>query len=163
MIIFQTSKPFSAGPKYRGCYIVAIDGTGVSTYSHKHCEYCLHKKSGSGVVTWSHNVLEAKLLTPTGLSLSIATEWISIEGRANYQKQDCEQAAFKRLSIKIKKMFPRLPIIIIADGLYPTQGFFDICKRNNWHYVVTRMGICGCFRRKLRLKEGLYQTKRESL
>lgn len=123
--------------KYRGCYIVAIDGTGVSTYSHKHCEYCLHKKSGSGVVTWSHNVLEAKLLTPTGLSLSIATEWISNEGRANYQKQDCEQAAFKRLSIKIKKMFPRLPIIIIADGLYPTQGFFDICKRNNWHYVVT--------------------------
>lgn len=83
--------------KYRGCYIVAIDGTGVSTYSHKHCEYCLHKKSGSGVVTWSHNVLEAKFLTLTGLSLSIASEWISNEGRANYQKQDCEQAAFKRL------------------------------------------------------------------
>src|SRR5690554_8218690 len=111
MIIFQTSKPFSAGPKYRGCYIVAIDGTGVSTYSHKHCEYCLHKKSGSGVVTWSHNVLEASFLSPTGQSCSLASRWKVNEGEQTNQTQDCRKAAFSRQSIKIKKMFQDLPRI----------------------------------------------------
>jgi hypothetical protein len=30
-----------------------------------------------------------------------------------------------------------LPILILADGLYPYEGFFAICKANQWHYIVT--------------------------
>ena len=36
-------------------------------------------------------------------------------------KQDCESKAFTRLAEKIKKKFPRLPIVITADGLYVSQ------------------------------------------
>lgn len=122
--------------KFRGYYVVAIDGTGVATFNNRHCDSCLTKTSKNGVTTYHHNVLEAKLLTPSGLSLSMATEWISNEGKDEYQKQDCEREAFKRLSKKLKKLYPRLPMVITVDGLYPWDGFFTICQQNKWKYIV---------------------------
>jgi len=118
-------------------YIIAIDGTGVSSYDYKHCDCCLKKTSKNGVITYFHNVLEAKLVTSNGLSISLATEWISNEGKEEYDKQDCELNAFKRLAVKIKHFFPRLPILITADGLYPNQYFFEICINNGWDFIVT--------------------------
>ena len=125
------------GSKFRGHYIVAIDATGIASFKEKHCDSCLSKTSKKGVTTYFHNVLEAKILTSTGLSLSIATEWICNEGKTQYEKQDCEREAFKRLSKKLKKHYPRLPMVIVADGLYPWDGFFEICNNNNWKYIVT--------------------------
>ena len=115
--------------------MVAIDGTGVATFN-KHRDSCLYKTSKNDVTTYHQNVLEAKLLTPSGLSLSMATEWISNEGKDEYQKQDCEREAFKRLAKKLKKLYPRLPIVITVDGLYPWDGFFTICQQNRWKYIV---------------------------
>jgi hypothetical protein len=122
--------------RYQGKYIVALDGTGIASYDEP-CEGCITKTSKTGKVTYFHNVLEAKLLTASGLSLSMASEYIHNEGKANFVKQDCELKAFKRLAVTLKANFPRLPIIIVVDGLYPVQGFFDICKQNGWDYVVT--------------------------
>jgi hypothetical protein len=45
--------------------------------------------------------------------------------------------AFKRLAAKLKKQFPRLPICITADGLYPNQGFFEQCQHNDWRFIIT--------------------------
>ncbi len=118
-------------------YIIAIDGTGIASFDYRHCDACQTKTSKNGVITYFHNVLEAKLVTSTGLSISLATEWISNEGKTEYEKQDCELKAFKRLAEKIKKYFPRLPILIAADGLYPNQSFFEICKNKDWNFVVT--------------------------
>lgn len=122
--------------KFKGYYIVAIDGTGIASYDSRHCDCSLQKTSKNGITSYFHNVLEAKLLTPSGLSISIATEWISNEGKTEFQKQDCEREAFKRLAKKIKNYYPRLPIAIVADGLYPWDGFFEICNKNNWKYIV---------------------------
>ena len=51
-------------------------------------------------------------------------------------KQDCESKAFVRLAEKIKKRFPRLPIVITADGLYVTQKVLQICKKYHWYYII---------------------------
>ena len=51
-------------------------------------------------------------------------------------KQDCESKAFIRLAEKIKKRFPRLPVIITADGLYVTQRVLQICRNNGWDYII---------------------------
>jgi len=150
MISTLIRKKVIESAKSRGYYIVAIDGTGVASFDKKHCDCCLTKTSKNGVTTWFHNVLEAKLLTPSGLSLSIATEWISNEGKQEYEKQDCEREAFKRIAVKLKQNFPRLPIVILADGLYPWKGFFDICQQNNWKYIVT-------------LKDGSLKTLQEEI
>jgi len=114
---------------------IAIDGTGVVSFDHQHCQKCLHQTSTKGKTTYSHKVLDARLVTPNGFSISIASEWI--ENPEAYNKQDCERKAFTRLAIKLKKAYPRLPLIILADGLYPYEGFFAICKTNQWAYQLT--------------------------
>jgi hypothetical protein len=118
-------------------YLVAVDATGIATFDHKHCDHCLTKTSKSGVVTYFHYVLEAKLVTSTGLSISLASEFIENEPGRDYEKQDCEQKAFVRLAEKIKKYFPRLPVCILGDGLYPNNTVFDICQNNNWQFIIT--------------------------
>lgn len=143
------NKVIEAG-KFRGHYVVAIDGTGIASYKERHCSCCLTKTSKNDVTTYFHNVLEAKLLTQSSLSLSMATEWISNDRKTEYEKQDCEREAFKRLAKKLKKLYPRLPIIITADGLYPWDGFFEICKQNNWKYIVV-------------LKDGSLKTFQEEI
>jgi len=114
---------------------VAIDATGTGSFAHPHCEQCLHQTSKKGKTTYFHNVLEAKLLTPSGFAISIGTEWIANVGE--YDKQDCERKAFIRLAAQLKKAYPRLPICLTADALYPYQRFFEICKTNGWTWVVT--------------------------
>lgn len=118
-------------------YLISIDGTGVSSYDNDYCNECTSKTSKNGVTTYFHNVLEAKLVTHNDMSLSIATEWIRNEQGKEYDKQDCELKAFMRLAKKIKKAYPRMPIVILADGLYANQTFFKICADYGWDFIVT--------------------------
>jgi len=75
------------------------------------------------------------LICACGFSISLATEYIE-NPSGDYDKQDCELKAFRRLTLKLKKMYPRLPVCIVADGLYPNKTFFDICKKNQYKYIV---------------------------
>lgn len=118
-------------------YVVAIDGTGTNSYTQNDAEDSrTHKTSKNGKVTYHHYVVEAKLVTPTGLAISLASEWVANDPGRNFDKQDCEQRAFGRLSEKLKKYFPRLPLCILADGLYPNKTFMQTCQTNGWSYVV---------------------------
>lgn len=118
-------------------YFVAVDATGIHSFDHKHCDKCLTKTSKNGVTTWFHYVLEAKIITSSGLAISLASEFIENDPERNFDKQDCELKAFVRLAQKIKKRFPRLPICILADGLYPNQTVFNICHSNKWLFIIT--------------------------
>lgn len=117
-------------------FIVAVDGTGVMNCAERHCEQCLHQTSKTGKTTYQHQVLEAKLITSSGLAISLATEWIA-NPEGEYDKQDCERKAFARLAAQLKQRYPRLPLCLTADGLYPYQGFFDICQANGWAFIIT--------------------------
>ena len=124
-------------------YIVAIDATGTSSYTQNdEAETRLHKTSKNGKVTYYYHVLEAKLVTPSGLSISLLSEWLANDSEAGYHKQDCEQSAFKRLAKRLKTYFPRLPVCIAADGLYPNEPFMDICQNNTWEYIVVLKDDC---------------------
>ena len=124
--------------RYRDKWLrIAIDGSGMGSYDHKRDDQCLHKTSKKGKETWFHSVLEARLVTPQGFSISIATEWIENPEDGEYDKQDCERKAFTRLADKLKTQYPRLPMLILADGLYPYEGFFAICEANQWAFCVT--------------------------
>ena len=88
-----------------------------------------------GNTSWFHNVLEARLVSSNGFSLSVATEWIE-NSEFGYEKQDCELKAFYRLSEKIKTLFPQLSICIVVDGLYANKALFDRCSQMNWPYII---------------------------
>lgn len=123
-------------------YMVAIDATGLFHRHERHCPHCLIKKSKTGELLYSHNVLEAKLVTESGFALSIASEHIENVGADNFdlsnekQKQDCEINAFKRLAPKIKDAFPQLRICLLCDSLYAAATIMEICKYNDWAHII---------------------------
>ena len=119
-----------------GGLIVAIDGTGVATYQSDPGGGRTSKTYKSGKTRHFDYVLEAKIVTANGLSISVGTAWIENVGE-DYDKQDCEQKAFVRLAAKMKALFPRMRMCIAADGLYPNATFFGICQKNQWDYIVT--------------------------
>ena len=114
-------------------YLVSVDATGIMSFDKRHCEHCLTKTT-KNKTTYFHYVLEAKLVTCDGFCLSLATEWIE-NPKGEFDKQDCERKAFERLAAKLKKQFPRLPICILADGLYPYENAFKICENNDWKFI----------------------------
>ena len=126
-------------PKYRlfgrWC-VVAVDGTGVVSWRERHGEHCRHRTSKSGKTTYFHPVLEAKLSTANGLAISLATAWIA-NPDGEYDKQDGEHKAFVRLAVQLKPPYPRLPLCLTADGLYPSPGFFEICRQQGWAFILT--------------------------
>lgn len=117
-------------------YLVAIDGTGCLVFANKHCDHCLTKKHKSGAITYYHPVLEAKLITRNGMSISIGTEFIENEA-PDVSKQDCELKAFYRLAAKLKKDFPQLPICLLLDGLFANSPVMAICENADWSYLIT--------------------------
>jgi hypothetical protein len=131
------------GFRLLGHVVIVIDGTGFLRFDQRHCPHCLTQKHGDKTV-YLHPVLEAKLVTPEGLCLSAATEFIENPGpiteAAEYTektKQDCELKAFARLARQLKARFPQLRICISGDSIYGCGSFFEICRQNGWAYVVT--------------------------
>jgi hypothetical protein len=116
-------------------YMIAIDGTGHLVFKERHCRHCLTKKKKGKILYYYHPVLDAKLVTENGLSLSIATEFI--ENTDGMKKQDCEINACKRLVKKLKRVFPQLKICLLLDSLYAGKPVFDMCKEYGWKYIIT--------------------------
>lgn len=124
--------------RFCGFLVCAVDATGVLSFKKPHCEFCTHSTSSSGVKTYFHNVLIAKIVTPWGLAVPLAYEFIENPGNGQeYDKQDCEIKAWRRLSEKIRSSFPRLPLNISADGLYADETTFKKCADNGWNFVIT--------------------------
>lgn len=122
--------------RFEGCFRIAIDGVNVLSFPYKHCDKCLVKKHNDKHTTYHHDVLEAKLVTSTGLAFSLISIPIeNIDGE--YDKQDCETKAFYRLTEVLRARFPKLPICLLLDGLYTQQHVFKICEKNNWSFFIT--------------------------
>ena len=128
-------------------WLVLVDGTELdSGYRQKNEHYlerCYNRGTEHEKTKYHRAVLEAKLYLGNGLMVSIGTE--NIENDDDYikykyseeeRKQDCEIKAFKRLVKKIKQAFPRLPICIVADGLYVAENIMDLCESYRWKFII---------------------------
>lgn len=135
--------------RFQRKWLVIVDGTQLYSGSRKLNENCLerHYKNDIGIeiVNYHCDVLEAKIVLGESLIVSIASEFIENNGEdAERQqgmseaekKQDCETKAFIRLAAKLKERFPRLPIIILADSLYASEPVMNLCRSNNWDFII---------------------------
>lgn len=122
--------------RHDGKYVVAVDGTGTHSLDEDYSGTCLSKTSKTGKESYSHAVLEAKLVAPNGFCISLASEWLENNGEGQHDKQDCELAAFKRLADRLKELYPRLPMVIVADALYANAPVMEICKARLWDFVL---------------------------
>ncbi|MGN9146380.1 hypothetical protein ACTNAO_06555 [Clostridium sp. HCP1S3_C6] len=116
---------------------------GLQKKNDNYLERCYNRGTAEEYTRYHRSVLEAKIYFGNSLIASIATE--PIENDAEYStkklsdeeiKQDCESKAFLRLSQKLKKAYPRLPICILADGLYVSEKVINRCKEYNWDYII---------------------------
>ena len=120
-------------------FYVAIDGTGVYNWNESSPEEILDqaitKESHTGRKSYSFQALEAVLVSRNGMSIPLLNEWVANKGEV-YDKQDCEINAFKRLSERLKRFFPRLNICILADGLYSNVVIMNICRQYGWKFIT---------------------------
>ena len=133
--------------KVLGKWLVLVDGSeldeGKTKKNDNYLSRCYNRGEENEYTRYHRSVLEAKIYFGNNLVCSMATE--TIENSAEYNekklteeeiKQDCERKAFVRLAEKIKKRFPRLPVCIVADGLYVSEKVLKICKANRWDYII---------------------------
>ncbi len=119
---------------------VVLDGTGLFHFREKHCDNCLvttvTDEEGKKHKAYYHKVLEAKIIFSDTIVVSLGTEFIENESE-DVKKQDCENAAAKRLLERIKKEYPRLPICVQGDGLYGVEPLMKLCRGQGWKYLFT--------------------------
>lgn len=132
------------GCRLEGRFVVAVDGTGHLCFARRHCEQCLVQRH-KGTTLYLHQVLEAKLVSSSGLALSVGTEFIenpseraSPPPRSEEQrKQDCELTALHRLARTLKRDFPHTPICLSGDSLLACGRAIQLAKDDGWAYIYT--------------------------
>ena len=128
-------------------WLVLVDGSELDEGNTQKNENYLSRSYNKGTenefTKYHRSILEAKIYFGNNLVCSMVTE--TIENTAEYNakklseeeiKQDCESKAFVRLAAKLKKRFPRLPICIVADGLYVSEKVMKICEEYGWDYII---------------------------
>jgi hypothetical protein len=118
-----------------GHFLVVLDGTGQLYFRKRHCPHCL-TKTVDGKTQYYHHVLDAKLVTPEGLAISIGSEFIE-NSDPKATKQDCEMKAFARLAPRIKENFPQLLLCLCLDALYANGTVMETCWRYHWRFFIT--------------------------
>lgn len=126
--------------RLQGCLVAALDATGHLTFAERHCPHCLEYRHASGQATYHHQVLEAKLLGPADMALSLATEFIENADdnaalAAEARKQDCELKALSRLLPTLRREHPQLRLCLAGDALYACGRSFQLAKDHQCHYV----------------------------
>lgn len=133
--------------RYNGLFHVVIDGTGLYSTRVNLGEQAITKVYNKGeeneYTLYSYYALEAKLVCGN-MTFSLATEFVENETYTDkdgntykkFDKQDCELKASYRLLKKIKKRFPKLPIIIGGDALYIGKPFLKLCDKYKFEYII---------------------------
>lgn len=133
--------------RFNGLFHIVIDGTGLYSTKVNLGEQAItkvfNKDTENEYTLYSYYALEAKLICGN-MTFSLATEFVENEtyndNNGNeyrkFDKQDCELKAAYRLLNKIKKRFPKLPIIIGGDALYLGRPFLEKCDELNFEYII---------------------------
>lgn len=137
----------------RKCHPIAIDGTQKLVrdgqwWDEQWLERRRESAESEQVQQYVY-VLEANLAFHNGLSIPLMSEFLSYgEGdpdeheNPHEHKQDCERKAFKRLAERLKKYFPRLPVMVLLDGLYPNGPVMEQCRNYGWQYMIVLPNKC---------------------
>jgi hypothetical protein len=123
--------------------VLLIDATGLLCFHRRHCAHCLVQRHGQQTL-YLHQVLEAKLLGPAGVVVSLGSAFIEnadagdVRGKSAAEvKQDCELKALERLAPRLKHDYPQAPFVLALDSLYACGPVFALAQRMKWSVVAT--------------------------
>jgi hypothetical protein len=118
-----------------GHYLVSMDGTGHFSSSRIKCSECCIKEHRNGDVSYYHQLLAAVMVHPDRSNVfPFAPEAIVKED--GQTKNDCERNAAKRLLARIRKTHPKLPLIVVQDGLFGTGPHINLLKSLDIRFII---------------------------
>ncbi len=120
---------------YLGGYLVSMDGTGYFTSKTVYCSDCLEKKSKTGKITYSHQLLGAAIVHPERAEV-IPLPPEPIIKQDGEKKNDCERNAGKRLLAKLRQDHPHLPLIIIEDALSSNAPHIRELQKHKMRFIL---------------------------
>ena len=114
---------------------MSVDGTGYFSSTKVHCPQCLEKRSKSGVVEYSHQMLGACMVHPDLKEvLPLCPEPIIKQDGST--KNDCERNASKRLIAQIAKDHPTKRFIFVEDSLYGNAPHINLLESHRYKYII---------------------------
>jgi hypothetical protein len=120
---------------YQGHYLLSLDGTGSYGSRNLSSASCLVKKNRDGSELYYQQVLGAAVVHPGHRTvIPLAPEMIIPQDGAT--KNDCERNAAKRFLPKFRSDFPRLPVIVIEDGLSSNGPHIRDLQQHNMRFIL---------------------------
>jgi hypothetical protein len=120
---------------FKGCYLLALDGTGYFSSTKIHCQSCLEKHHRDGSTTYSHQMLGAALIHPDRREV-IPLMPEPIVKQDGTEKNDCERNAAKRFMAKLRQDHPHLQFIVTEDGLSSNAPHIETLHDYACHYIL---------------------------
>src|SRR6266446_1945720 len=120
---------------FKGCYLLALDGTGYFASKTIHCQSCLEKHHRDGSITYAHQLLGAALIHPDRREV-IPLMPEAIIKHDGSEKNDCERNAAKRFITKLRHDHPHLGFIITEDGLSSNAPHIETLHDYGCHYIL---------------------------
>jgi len=131
----QRGKALEAMVFFKGCYLLALDGTGYFSSKTIHCPSCLEKHHRDGSITYSHHLLGAALIHPDRREVIPLMPEAIIKPDGS-EKNDCERNAAKRFLAKLRHDHPHLGFIVTEDGLSSNAPHIETLHDAGCHYIL---------------------------
>ncbi len=102
-------------------------------------EGCLTQQAEDGRTLYYRPVCEAKLVTRTGLALSIGSEFVENPPGLDpaTDTQNSELPAAGRLARCVKRAFHGFAFCALLDARYCNKTGFALCRENGWRFLIT--------------------------
>src|SRR5712664_3451320 len=120
---------------FKGCYLLALDGTGYFSSKKIHCQSCLEKHHRDGSTTYAHQMLGAALIHPDRREV-IPLMPEPIVKQDGTEKNDGERNAAKRFIAKLRQDHPHLGFIVTEDGLSANAPHIETLHDDGCHYIL---------------------------
>jgi len=125
-------RTFDHARLFDGWYVMIVDG---SVKEKCRAGFTEGGKSCTNGARYRY-ILQLSVVGPQGTLFPLLHEEMDMHNPQT-DKEDCELKSFARLSQRLKKEFPKLPICLVADSLYCCQAVVAACHLYGWKYVLT--------------------------
>ena len=139
----QRSKTLEQWKFFDNKYLIPLDGTGFFTSNEVHCPHCTQKVHNKGkkneYTSYHHNMLVGTIASPMARQV-LPLFYEPIVNTDGAEKNDCELNAGKRWLAGFRRLYPRLPSVIVGDALYANGPFIQGLRKNRCSYIL---GVTG--------------------
>ena len=120
---------------FKGCYLLALDGTGYFASKTIHCQSCLAKHHRDGSITYAHQLLGAALIHPDRREV-IPLMPEAIITHDGSEKNDGERHAAKRFMATLRQDHPHLGFSVTEDGLSSNAPHIETLRDYGCHSIL---------------------------